>query len=49
MTGASAEAFGAAIVTDARRSVGLPHEGQNFFELSLQILIPPQKISAIVA
>jgi len=26
------------MVTDARSSVGLPHEGQNFFDASLQIL-----------
>ena len=38
MAGASEEAEGDDIVTDARRSVGLPHEGQNFFDASLQIL-----------
>lgn len=31
-------AFGEESVTDARRSVGLPHDGQNFREESLQIL-----------
>lgn len=31
-TGASFAAFGADIVTVARKSEGLPHEGQNFFE-----------------
>ena len=38
MTGALAAAPGAETVMDARRSVGFPHDGQNFFELSLQIL-----------
>ena len=38
MTGASDAAVGDERVTDARRRVGLPQEGQNFFELSLQIL-----------
>lgn len=36
--GAFADASGAATVTDARSKVGFPHEGQNFFELSLHIL-----------
>jgi len=38
ITGAFADASGAATVTDARSKVGFPHEGQNFFELSLHIL-----------
>ena len=36
--GAFVGASGAATVTDARSNVGFPHEGQNFFELSLHIL-----------
>lgn len=31
-------AVGEEMVTEARKSVGFPHEGQNFFEESLQIL-----------
>jgi len=38
MAGALGDAVGVAIVTDARRRVGFPHEGQNFFEASLHIL-----------
>lgn len=38
MAGASEEAFGDAIVTEARISDGFPHEGQNCFEASLHIL-----------
>lgn len=38
IAGALTSASGEAIVTDALSSVGFPHEGQNFFELSLQIL-----------
>lgn len=43
MTGASADALGADTVTEALISVGFPHDGQNFFELSLHNLkIPGQ-------
>lgn len=38
MTGASDEASGDVIVTEARSRDGLPHEGQNCFDASLQIL-----------
>lgn len=38
IAGASGDASGDATVTDARISVGLPQDGQNCFELSLQIL-----------
>ena len=39
MTGASDAAVGEERVTEALKRVGFPHDGQNFFELSLHILI----------
>lgn len=38
MAGVFGSAPGDANVTEARINVGLPHDGQNFFELSLHIL-----------
>ena len=39
--GVDVVALGEDRVTDARRSVGFPHDGQNFRDESLQILTPP--------
>jgi hypothetical protein len=38
MVGASEDAEGDDMVTDARSRVGLPQDGQNFFDASLHIL-----------